>query len=86
MQSGYHEPLNLGTDQMVSINELARIIIEVSGKTDISVRHVDGPQGVRGRNSDNTRLREVLRWEPERTLEEGLTETYRWIEKQLANG
>lgn len=86
MQSGYHEPLNLGTDQMVSINELARIIIEVSGKTDISVRHVDGPQGVRGRNSDNTRLREVLGWEPERTLEEGLTETYRWIEKQLANG
>jgi nucleoside-diphosphate-sugar epimerase len=86
MQSGYSEPLNLGTDHMVSINELARIIIEVSGKTDISLRHVDGPQGVRGRNSDNSRLREVLRWEPETTLEDGLTETYRWIEKQLADG
>ena len=49
---------------MVTINELAEIIIEIAGKRDIRIRHVDGPQGVRGRNSDNTRLREVLGWEP----------------------
>jgi nucleoside-diphosphate-sugar epimerase len=68
---------------MVSINELARIIIEISGKRDIGIRHVDGPQGVRGRNSDNTRLREVLGWEPRIDLEEGLEPTYRWILDQV---
>jgi GDP-D-mannose 3', 5'-epimerase len=83
MQSDYSEPLNLGTEEMVSINELARIIIELSGKHDITLRHIDGPQGVRGRNSDNGRLREVLGWEPRTTLHEGLQETYQWIEKQL---
>ncbi len=83
MQSDYPEPLNLGTEEMVSINELARIIIELSGKENVTLRHVDGPQGVRGRNSDNSRLREVLGWEPRTTLHEGLRETYRWIEKQL---
>lgn len=83
MQSDYPHPLNLGTDRMVTINELARIIIDVSGKTGISINHVSGPQGVRGRNSDNTRLREVLGWEPQITLERGLEETYRWIAKQV---
>jgi GDP-D-mannose 3', 5'-epimerase len=83
MQSDYDQPLNLGTEQMVSINELARIIIEISGKRDVTLRHVDGPQGVRGRNSDNTRLRKILGWEPGITLEEGLVPTYRWIEKQV---
>jgi len=83
MQSGYDQPLNLGTDQMVSINQLARIIIDISGKRDLTLRHVDGPQGVRGRNSDNTRLREILGWEPGITLEEGLVPTYQWIEKQV---
>jgi nucleoside-diphosphate-sugar epimerase len=83
MQSDYPEPLNLGTEEMVSINELAQIIIDLSGKENITLRHVDGPQGVRGRNSDNSLLREVLRWEPGTTLHEGLRETYEWIEKQL---
>jgi nucleoside-diphosphate-sugar epimerase len=83
MQSGYPEPLNLGTEQMVTINELARLIIELSGKQGISLRHVDGPQGVRGRNSDNGRLREVLGWEPGIDLEAGLLPTYRWIDKQV---
>jgi nucleoside-diphosphate-sugar epimerase len=71
---------------MVSINELARIIIEISGKTDITLNHIDGPQGVRGRNSDNTRLREVLGWEPTIDLEEGLRPTYQWIEEQVRAG
>jgi nucleoside-diphosphate-sugar epimerase len=82
MQSDHREPLNLGTDRMVTINELAAIIARVAGKR-ISIRHVDGPQGVRGRNSDNTRLRQVLGWEPGIDLEEGLIPTYRWIEEQV---
>jgi nucleoside-diphosphate-sugar epimerase len=86
MQSDYREPLNLGTDRLVSINELAELIIEISGKTDIRLRHIDGPQGVRGRNSDNSRIREVLGWEPSVSLEDGLVPTYRWIEKQVMAG
>lgn len=83
MQSDYSEPLNLGTDRMVTINELARIVLDIANKRDVTIRHIDGPQGVRGRNSDNTRLREVLGWEPQVTLEDGLDQTYRWIEKQV---
>lgn len=83
MNSGYRQPINLGTDRMVTINQLAEIIIELSGKRGLSLRHIDGPQGVRGRNSDNDRLREVLGWEPQTRLEDGLDTTYRWIEKQV---
>jgi GDP-D-mannose 3', 5'-epimerase len=83
MQSDYREPLNLGTDHMVSIDELARIVIAVSGKHDLGLVHVEGPQGVRGRNSDNSKLREVLGWEPEISLEDGLEPTYGWIEEQV---
>ena len=86
MHSDHRTPINLGTDRMVTINELAKMIIEISGKPGISIRHIDGPQGVRGRNSDNTRLREVLGWEPQTTLEEGLQMTYRWIEQQVRPG
>jgi GDP-D-mannose 3', 5'-epimerase len=83
MQSDYRDPLNLGTDHLVSINDLARIIIEISGKPGLSISHVDGPQGVRGRNSDNTRLRQVLAWEPHTALEDGLVPTCQWIEKSV---
>jgi nucleoside-diphosphate-sugar epimerase len=83
MQSGYQEPLNLGSDRMVSINELAGIIADIAG-IEIARKHVPGPQGVRGRNSDNTRLRQVLGWEPQWSLEAGLAPTYAWIEQQLA--
>jgi GDP-D-mannose 3',5'-epimerase len=83
MQSDCREPLNLGTDRMVSIDELARIVIAISGKHDLELVHVEGPQGVRGRNSDNSKLREVLGWEPEISLEDGLEPTYRWIEEQV---
>jgi GDP-D-mannose 3', 5'-epimerase len=82
MQSNYSEPLNLGQDRMVSINELADIIADVA-EIPIEKRHVDGPQGVRGRNSDNNRLREVLGWEPQISLEDGLKRTYDWIEAQV---
>lgn len=82
MRSDYHEPLNLGQDRMVTINQLADIIAEIAG-IEIVKKHVSGPQGVRGRNSDNTRLRQVLGWEPEISLEEGLARTYAWIEEQV---
>jgi len=83
MQSDYGSPLNLGTDHLVTINELAQTAIDVSGKANISISHIDGPQGVRGRNSDNSRLREVIGWEPQISLRDGIAETYRWIEKQV---
>jgi GDP-D-mannose 3',5'-epimerase len=85
MESQYPEPLNLGSEEMVTVNELARLIVDVSGKDGVALRHVDGPQGVRGRNSDNRRLREILGWEPSVTLRQGLEPTYRWIEKQVAS-
>ena len=83
MRSNHREPLNLGSDRMVSINELADIVANIAG-IKITVKHIDGPMGVRGRNSDNTRLREVLKWEPRLTLEQGLTYTYQWIEQQVS--
>jgi GDP-D-mannose 3', 5'-epimerase len=82
MQSDHREPLNLGQDRMVSINQLADIIADIAGIT-VEKRHIDGPQGVRGRNSDNTRLREVLGWEPGISLENCLTHTYAWIEERV---
>jgi GDP-D-mannose 3',5'-epimerase len=83
MRSDYALPLNLGSDRMVTINELARIIARIAG-IEITIKHIEGPMGVRGRNSDNTRLRSVLHWEPQITLEEGLQRTYAWIEQQVS--
>lgn len=82
MRSDFHDPINLGQDRMVSINELADMIADIAGYP-IVKKHIDGPQGVRGRNSDNTKLREVLGWEPAISLEEGLRRTYAWIEKEV---
>jgi GDP-D-mannose 3',5'-epimerase len=82
MQSDYYSPLNLGQDRLVAINQLADMIATIAGVRIIK-KHVPGPQGVRGRNSDNTRLRQVLGWEPEISLEEGLARTYAWIEGQV---
>jgi nucleoside-diphosphate-sugar epimerase len=82
MRSDFHEPLNLGQDRMVTINQLADIIAKIAGVR-IGKKHIPGPQGVRGRNSDNSLLREVLGWEPAISLEDGLATTYRWIEQQV---
>lgn len=82
MRSAYPHPLNLGQDRLVSVNQLADIIADIAGVA-IVKKHVPGPQGVRGRNSDNTRLRQVLDWAPEISLEEGLGRTYAWIEQQV---
>lgn len=83
MESDCAEPLNLGSDRLISINDLARLIARIAG-IDIRIRHIDGPMGVRGRNSDNSKLREVLGWEPTIDLEEGLATTYAWIEGEVA--
>jgi len=83
MRSEYTLPLNLGSDHLVTINQLAEIIAGIAG-IKINIKHITGPQGVRGRNSDNTRLREELKWEPQLSLEEGLKRTYKWIEQQVA--
>jgi nucleoside-diphosphate-sugar epimerase len=82
MRSDYPEPLNLGQDFLISINQLADLIAGIAG-IEIKKKHIPGPQGVRGRNSDNARLRQVLNWEPEISLEKGLTLTYNWIEDQI---
>ncbi len=82
MDSDHHEPLNLGQDRMVTINELVSIIAKIADY-EVSIDHIEGPQGVRGRNSDNTKLRKVLDWEPAISLEEGLARTYTWIEQQV---
>jgi len=84
MQSGEHTPTNLGSDRLVSINELVDLIAAIAGKR-VTKRHdLTKPQGVRGRNSDNTKLRRVLNWEPTTSLEDGLADTYWWIHGQLA--
>ena len=83
MGSDYRAPLNLGTDELVTVDHLVDMVAKISGKR-ISKRHnLRGPQGVRGRNSDNTRLRSVLGWEPSIRLEQGLTVTYEWIATQV---
>ncbi len=83
MASGYHAPLNLGTDELVTINELVNMVERIAAKRITKVHNLTGAQGVRGRNSDNTRLREVLGWEPSIRLEQGLAVTYEWIRTQV---
>jgi GDP-D-mannose 3', 5'-epimerase len=82
MGSDFAEPLNLGQDRLISIADLADLVAEIAGAS-ITKVFIDGPQGVRGRNSDNTRLREVLGWEPEISLDDGLDRTYWWIEENV---
>jgi GDP-D-mannose 3',5'-epimerase len=83
MKSDFKEPLNLGQDRLISINELADLVAAAAGIT-VRKRHVAGPQGVRGRNSDNSQLRAVLGWEPQISLEDGIARTYAWIESQVS--
>jgi len=82
MRSDFHEPLNLGQDRLVSINGLADLIMDIAG-VKLVKKHVEGPEGVRGRNSDNSLLKKVLTWEPKVSLESGLMHTYEWIENQV---
>ena len=83
MASDYREALNLGTDELVTINGLVDMVSEIAGKRLIKRHNLTGPQGVRGRNSDNTLLRKVLGWEPSIPLAQGLAVTYKWIASEL---
>jgi GDP-D-mannose 3', 5'-epimerase len=84
MASDHREPLNIGQERLITINELVDMVAAAAGKR-VTRRHLPtAPQGVRGRSSDNTRVREVLGWEPSITLEDGMRRTYVWIEEQLA--
>jgi GDP-D-mannose 3',5'-epimerase len=83
MASDYRQPLNLGTDRLVTINQLVDMISGIARKRVYKRHDLSKPQGVRGRNSDNTRLNQVLGWEPKIDLEQGLQITYTWIEREL---
>ena len=81
----FHGPVNIGADQMISINDTVDLVAQIAGKT-IRKKHIDGPTGVRGRNSNNELIEEKLNWRPSQNLKEGLKETYRWINFQVENG
>jgi nucleoside-diphosphate-sugar epimerase len=84
MRSDFLGPVNIGSEEMISINNLAKMVIGISGKQ-ITINNVKGPVGVMGRNSDNDLYREKLNWEPIRPLEDGIKNTYKWIENQVNN-
>jgi GDP-D-mannose 3', 5'-epimerase len=81
-QDKFFGPINIGSKEMVSINEMAKMIIKISGKK-LGIKHISGPVGVRGRNSDNRLIRKKLNWEPKQSLNTGLEETYKWIMEQV---
>lgn len=83
MRSDWMGPVNIGSDEMVTINKLAEMVIGISGKK-ISIRHIDGPLGVRGRNSDNRLIEQKLGWRPSKPLIDGLRTTYAWVSQQVA--
>jgi nucleoside-diphosphate-sugar epimerase len=84
MRSEYRMPLNLGTDELVTIDDLVDIVCEIAQKSLVKRHDRSRPQGVRGRNSDNSRLRRILGWEPKISLRQGLIPTYRWIEERVS--
>ncbi|MCI5073629.1 NAD-dependent epimerase/dehydratase family protein [Oricola sp.] len=82
MRSSFEGPVNVGSDEMITINDLARMVIEISGKN-IGVNNIPGPQGVRGRNSDNRLIESELGWRPTRSLRQGMELTYKWINQEI---
>ena len=82
MDSDFIGPVNIGSEEMVTINELGEMVIEIAGKN-LSIRNIAGPTGVRGRNSDNNLIREKLGWSPSQPLYKGILETYTWVSEQV---
>ena len=82
MQSDFSGPVNIGSEEMISINDFAKMVMDISGKN-ITIKNIPGPTGVRGRNSDNKLIKEKLDWAPSQPLRVGVEKTYRWIEEQL---
>lgn len=83
MESDFMGPVNIGSDEMISINDLAKMTISISGK-DLSIKNIPGPEGVRGRNSDNTLINSKLNWKPSQPLKVGMLKTYDWIKNQIS--
>jgi nucleoside-diphosphate-sugar epimerase len=84
MENSYNKPLNLGSERMISINNLAQLIAKVVGKN-IIIKNVDGPLGVMGRRSDNKLISQIIGWKPQENLEYGILKTYSWIVEQIRN-
>jgi GDP-D-mannose 3',5'-epimerase len=82
MDSEFTGPVNIGSEEMVTINQLAEMVMEIAGKK-LTLRHISGPLGVRGRNSDNRLIAEKLGWKPTRSLRDGMEKTYHWIHEQV---
>jgi nucleoside-diphosphate-sugar epimerase len=82
MESDFIGPVNIGSDEMISINDLVNYVIDISGKM-VNIKHIDGPTGVRGRNSNNTLIKEKLNWSPKQPLYDGLIKTFNWINKEI---
>lgn len=80
----FYGPVNIGSEEMVSINQLSEMVMKIAGKK-LQIKHIPGPLGVRGRNSDNALIKEKLGWEPNYSLNEGLKKTYKWISEQVKN-
>ena len=83
MRSDWEGPVNIGSEEMVSINDLAAMVMRIAGKNQ-SIEHIPGPVGVRGRNSDNRLIKQMLGWEPTESLEDGIRKTYAWIAQEVA--
>ena len=81
MKSDFTGPVNIGSEEMITINGLAEMAMRIGGKN-LSIKHIDGPLGVRGRNSDNKLIKEKLGWAPSAKLEDGMRRTYAWIKEQ----
>jgi len=86
MNSAFNGPVNIGSDEMVSINQLVGIVKDIAGKPGIRIKHIDGPLGVRGRTSDNKLIKEKLGWAPDYPLRKGLEKTFPWINEQVKAG
>ncbi len=82
LRSNFHGPVNIGSEEMISINDLAKMVIAISNKQ-ITIKNIPGPEGVRGRNSDNRLIKRMLNWSPEQPLFEGIEKTYHWIHEQI---
>ncbi len=82
MDSDFCEPINIGSEEMIAINDFAKMAIDISSK-DVTIKNIEGPEGVRGRNSDNSLIREKLGWDYKMTLREGMEKTYKWIQEQI---
>lgn len=82
LRSNFEGPVNIGSDEMITINGLAQMVVDISGKN-VDIKNVPGPLGVRGRNSDNRLIKEKLGWAPVQTLREGMERTYAWIDAQI---